>query len=287
MVHSRPIAGDILTDSLASEVKADLGDPATLAGICDGVDCVVFLAGVLFRPYPASYLRETNVEFVRNLLEEAKHAGVSKFIVASFPHVEGPTSPQEPARGRLDCKPGSIHARTRLEAERLLMESCAEGPTAPIVFRAGIVYGPDLKLIEWAGRLIRARLMAVWSEPTWIQLISLPDFLEAVTAMIEREGVRGIYHLGDDEPLTMQQAIDILARHWGRSPPRRLPAWTFRALARGIESAAALIHTRTPLHLDLIETAMISAVGDTSRTRDELIPQLKYTSLESGLELLK
>jgi uncharacterized protein YbjT (DUF2867 family) len=38
-------------------VDGDLDNPASLRGVCNRVDCVVYVAGVLFRPRPASFLR--------------------------------------------------------------------------------------------------------------------------------------------------------------------------------------------------------------------------------------
>ena len=81
----------------------------------------------------------TNVGYVKNLLEAAKTAGVRKFILLSFPHVEGETTPEHPALGRLDASPSPVHFRTRLEAERYLFEACRVGPMIPLVCRSGMV----------------------------------------------------------------------------------------------------------------------------------------------------
>ena len=43
-------------------------------------------------------------------------------ILVSFPQIEGPTSFEQPATGRLDRTPISVHAQTRLEEERRLFE---------------------------------------------------------------------------------------------------------------------------------------------------------------------
>src|SRR5439155_12458837 len=101
-------------------IPADLGDPSTLSAGITGVDVVVHFAGRLFAPRPASFLPETNTRWFSNLLTAALEAQVSRIILISFPHVEGPTSVEQPATGRLDRQPISVHARTRLEEERLL-----------------------------------------------------------------------------------------------------------------------------------------------------------------------
>ncbi len=122
----------------------------------------VHFAGILFAPLPERFLPLTNVGYVKNLLEAAKTAGVRKFILLSFPHVEGETTPEHPALGRLDASPSPVHFRTRLEAERYLFEACRGGPMIPLVCRSGMVYGSGVKMIEGARWMLRHRLMAIW-----------------------------------------------------------------------------------------------------------------------------
>ncbi|MGB3563380.1 MAG: NAD-dependent epimerase/dehydratase family protein [Thermoanaerobaculia bacterium] len=286
MTHRTELAPDLRSAGSVEIVRADLGDPATLAGVCAEVDCIVHLAGVLFAPRPASFLSFTNVTYVDNILRSAIQEGVGKFILISFPHVEGDTTPAHPATGRLDATPPSVHARTRLAAERLMIELAAGSTTTPIILRSGTIYGSGVLMIEVARRLMHRRLLAVWREPTWYHWLALPDFLSCVRAAIEREGVRGIYHLGDDVPLTLQDGLDRFAAHWGTAKPLRLPRWTFYAAAAAVEAFALVTGSTAPLHRDFIRIGMVSHVGDTSRMKQELLPHLAYPSLDEGISLL-
>jgi hypothetical protein len=100
-----------------------------------------------------------------------------KVILVCFPQVEGPTTFERPATGRLDRKPVSVHAITRLEEERLLMSRTQSTQTVPAVLRLGLVYGRGVLLIEAARRLARRRLLCVWRERTLLQLIAVPDYV--------------------------------------------------------------------------------------------------------------
>lgn len=283
MVHRTPLAADLAGEEV---VQADLSRPDTLAGVCSEVDAIVHVAGVLFEPRPERFLHHTNVDFVRNLLREAVPAGVSRFVLVSFPQVEGETTPDRPARGRLDAEPASLHARTRLQAEREVIAAGQGSRTRPIVLRSGIVYGTGVLMIEAARWLMRRRLMAVWRQPTWYHWLALPDFLAAVRAAVERSQVEGIYHLGDDHPLTVQDGLDKLAEHWGTAKPWRFPGWSFYLAAAAVELYASLTGSAAPLHRDFIRIGMISHCGDTSRMKQDLLPKLEYPSLEHGLQLL-
>lgn len=286
MVHRRPLPFDPGPFPRMSVCRADLEDPASLVKACEEVDCVVHLAGILFRPRPESFLPRTNTTYAANLATAAMDAGVRKFVLISFPHVEGETTPDRPATDRLDREPDSIHARTRLAAERNLFEVCVDGRMTPVVLRAAMVYGRGVLMIEAARWLLRHRLLGVWRRPTWNHLIALPDFLRGVTAAIESEQAQGIYNLADDEPLTLQDFLDRVAVHWGYPKPWRVPEWSVFATAACCEVFATVFGTASPFTRDFIRIGMASSVADTSRMKRELLSSLEYPTLREGLSLL-
>lgn len=69
LVHQRSLPFEIKEHENISVYRADLEDPATLLGACREIDCVVYLAGVLFRPRPVSFLPKTNILYVKNLVD--------------------------------------------------------------------------------------------------------------------------------------------------------------------------------------------------------------------------
>ena len=304
LIHRREMPFDVSGFPNASVYRADLGAPETLSEPCKGVDCIVHFAGVLFAPRPERFLPKTNVGYVRNLVAAALAAGVRRFILISFPHVEGESYPDRPATGRLDGNPTSVHARTRLAAEKHLFAACAgraippRGSPGPgglsiegrgmvaVSLRSGMIYGRGVLMVEAARWLLRRRLLAVWRQPTWVHLLALPDFLSCVASAIESESVSGIYNLGDDQPLTLQEALDTVATYWGFRRPWRCPEWAFHAAAWGCEAFAALFRTPSPLTRDFIKIGMASYVGDTSRMKRELLPELAFPTLRDGLVLL-
>ena len=286
MYHRKPLPADIANPPSVCGVWADLADPRTLPQAVNGVDVVVHFAGVLFAPRPERFLPETNTRWFSNLLTAALEARVARVILISFPHVEGPTSVEQPATGRLDRHPISVHAQTRLQEERLLLEGTRETATTPIVLRLGMVYGRGILMIDAARWLARRRLLCVWREPTLLQLLSVADYLRAVEAAIFKPGVQGIYHVGDEQPVTLQHFLDEACRVWGYARPLRVPLWVIYAAAAACEAFALIAGTRSPLTRDFIRIGRVSHWGDTRRTREELISELRYPTLESGLSTL-
>jgi len=286
LVHRKEPPADITSSGKVEVFQADLGNPSAIMPVCENVACIVHLAGVLFAPRPSKFLPRTNLGFVQNLLSAAQLAGVKKFILVSFPHVEGETTPEHPATDRVDRTPDVIHFSTRLAAERAVLDGCSRSSMTPIILRAGVVYGRGVKLTEAARRLLRCRILSVWRKPTWIHLISLPDFLSAVVAAIDHQNVRGIYNVCDDEPLTVQDFLDRLAAHYGYKKPWRLPKWTFHFAAIACETGALVLGTAAPLTRDIVKAGMTSSVADNSRMKRELISRLAYPTLKDGFTLL-
>jgi nucleoside-diphosphate-sugar epimerase len=286
LAHRSSLPFEISGRPDVSVCRADLSQPLTLGPACAEVDCVVHLAGVLFAPLPGRFLPKTNLGYVRNLTQAAMAAGVRKFVLVSFPHAEGETTPDCPARGRLDRDPEVVHFRTRLQAERYLVETCKASAMTPVVFRAGIVYGPGVKLIEAARWMLRHHLMAIWRRPTWAHLIALPDFLEALQAAIENPNASGIYQVSDDGPLLLQDFLDRLADHDRCPRPWRLPAWVFHLAGAACEAAALIFRTATPLNRDIVRAGMTSCVADNSRMKRELLPALSCPTIAEGIQIL-
>ena len=286
LIHRSPLPFDTAQHSQIEVCRPDLGKPESLRDVCTGVDCVIHLAGILFAPLPERFLPRTNISFVKNLVTAAIDARVGKFVLVSFPHVEGETDPGHPATGALDRSPNVIHFRTRLEAEKYLLQACQGTAMTPVVFRAGIVYGPGIKLMQAARWMLRHRLMAIWNKPTWAHLISLADFLSALRAVIENHRASGIYQICDDAPITLQDFLDQLADHFGLARPWRLPAPIFHIVGVGVEAMALILRTPAPLNRDIVRAGMTSCVADTSRMKRELLPTLAYPTIRQGIDLL-
>jgi len=286
MYHRTPLADDVASAANVRAIKADLNDLATLPQAVAGADVIVHFAGRLFAPRPETFLPQTNTRWFSNLLSAALQAGAGRIILISFPHVEGPTSVEQPATGRLDRQPISVHAQTRLEEERLLFERTQNTDTAPVVLRLGMVYGRGILMIEAARWLARRRLLCVWKEPTLFHLLSTADYLRAVEAAIFLPGIHGIYHVGDEHPVTLQRFLDEACRVWGYRRPKRMPFSMIYAAAWLCEWVASVAHTPSPLTRDFVRLGRVPHWGDTSRARTELIPDLVYPTLEAGLSTL-
>ena len=215
MIHKTSLSYSIEGFKNVEICRSDLSKPEMLQETCKNIDCIVHFAGVLFAPRPEKFLPVTNIKYFQNLVNAAIDAKVKKIILISFPHVEGNTSPERPANGRLNGSPVSVHAETRLKEEQYLFDKCKDSNTTPVSLRPGMIYGKNILMVDAGIWLMKKWLLGVWKKPTWIHLISIDDFLEATKQAIIKNGITRIYQLGDEKPLYIQDFYDIQAAHLG------------------------------------------------------------------------
>ena len=284
LTHKTEVSEDLKNRSNIKIFKADLEKKETLYPAMKGVNTVVHFAGVLFKARPEKFLPTTNTLYFNNLLDVAIEQGVQKVILVSFPHVEGETTPQNPATGRLDGNPISVHAITRLQEEQELFRKCSKAKVEAVSLRVGMVYGKGILMIDTAEWFGKHYLLGIWKKPTYIHLISKEDFLATTTVAIDKENIRGIYHIGDEGVQTLQEFLDKVAKYKKYRKPWRMPNWMIMTAAQEFELFSALFGTRSPLTKDFVRIGQVSYYGDTTRMKNELLPKLKYKTFEDGLE---
>lgn len=286
MIHKKDVKPSLKNKPNIDIFRADLSKSESLDACMKGVDVVVHFAGVLFKGNPEKFLPTTNTEYFRNLCDKATQAGVKRIILISFPHTEGESTPDNPATGRLNQKPESMHAKTRLEEEKLLFNLAPGYGLEKVSLRVGMVYGRGILMIDAARWFAKYRMLGVWRQPTWIHLISKADFLEAAKQAVIRENIQGIYHLGDEGKQTLQEFLDAATAHWGYPKPRRMKTGLILFAARLFEWFSLIFGTKSPLTRDFIKIGKASYYGDTGRMRKELLPKLKYKNYQEGMETM-
>jgi len=286
MVHRTPIHHDLERQGRTQVYRCDLADPATLSVVCRDSEVIVHFAGVLFAPHPEKFLPTTNLLYTRHLVDAAVIAGAKRFILVSFPQVEGPTSREQPCTDRQDRQPISVHAQTRLAAEKYLIDRARGSGMRAIALRPGMIYGKEVLMIAFAKQLAQRHLLGVWRSPTPIHLLSIDDFNACCQAAIERPAAGGIYPLGDDAPTTLQEFLDTACRRWGMKRPWRVPLWSVYLVAWACEILATIFKTRTPFTVDFIRIGRIPYYCDTTRMKTELLARLAAPSFTEGIRIL-
>ena len=177
--------------------EGDLGDPSSLAGLCDGVDVAYYLIHSL----TAENFAELDRTYARRFRERASTAGVDRVVYLSG--ISG------------DERDLSPHLASRREVESVL-ESGAFDLT---VLRAAIIIGASSASFRIVDDLTdRLPVMAV---PRWVrtpcQPIGIDDAVAYLVGVLDSEESRGgIYDIGAPTVWSYESLLKMTAEKKGK-----------------------------------------------------------------------
>jgi nucleoside-diphosphate-sugar epimerase len=272
--------------------QGDVRDQDALRDAFAGADAVVHLAFMITGNAPAETIREINVEGTLNAFRGAREAGAGRFVYASSVaaygfHPDNPVGMTE----EWPVRPAArlFYAREKAELEHLLADEAGSSPEPALyLLRPPIVLGPHAvgakdALPEPLAQMGRRALDAMRGLPipipmpapeVQVQFIHEDDVGQALLKCVLGEGPPGAYNIAGDGVLT---GADI-ARELGLAPIP-IPARAVYAAAR---AAAALPRPGfLPPAAEWVEAVSHPAIMDTTKAREELGWQPKYTALEA------
>ena len=129
----------------------DLAAASDLHQAVGGCDCVFHLANRAHVMHeaasdPEAEYDRVNVAATLNLAEAAARKGVRRFVYLSSIKVNGETAPtSRPFAPGCDPQPADAYGRSKLKAERGLMELSKRSGLEVVIIRPPLVYGPGVK----------------------------------------------------------------------------------------------------------------------------------------------
>ncbi|MCB1959402.1 MAG: SDR family oxidoreductase [Rhodocyclaceae bacterium] len=229
-----------------------------------GVDVVVHLAG---RAHAAdasgddvdAIYHAANVEVTRNLAEQAREAGVQRFVFVSTIKVNGEsTLPGRPFLADDTPAPEDAYGRSKLEAERCVAGLCAGSPMTYTVIRPPLVYGPGVKanfrsMMKWLCRGLPLPLGAIDNQRSLVGLENLVDLI--MTAMRHPMAANQVFLAGDGEDLSTPALLTCLGSALGyKARLLPVPAAWLRGLAGCLGKASVARRLCASLQVDIDKT---------------------------------
>lgn len=216
--------------------KGDLGDPASLDGLCDGADLLFHLAAVQGPRASEREILEVNAEGTRRLFERAAAAGVPRVLLASTGGVHGNPA-GEPATERSPLQPADAYFRSKVLAEEIARGIFHRYPARLTIVRPGSAYGPgDRRFRTLYRRLRRGRFVMIGPGTRRIHPVHVDDLVAGLLLAASDRGAGGTYLLSGPACVTLREWIEAVARVAGASPPRwRLPLGPVNAAAAMLE----------------------------------------------------
>ena len=219
-----------------------------LAPLVAGATMVVHLAARSSPWGPLASFRNDNVAATARLLDSAAGAGVIRFVHASTPAIFSERRHRLGLRGRSRpaARPMNAYARTKLEAERIVM---AESRMATVVLRPSAVLGPDDKAI--LPRLLRVLARGMLPVGNGGGALFHPtDVRDAAGAFAAAAlgSSAGVANVAGREPVRIVEMAQALADRLGIIlRVKRVPEPVLHALASAAELAGRAVGREPPL----------------------------------------
>jgi nucleoside-diphosphate-sugar epimerase len=187
---------------------ADLADPASLRGACEGADVLLHLAASLSPD--ESECVAVNVVGTEALMAEAERAGVERIVHLSTAAVYGSGPHSGDEIGKIAPAPVSAASRTRLAAER---PALAAGAT---VLRPGLIVGQGDRWVVTVLAELLERVPAQWDGGRgMLSMVGVTDLARLVTHLAARPapGAGAVFHASHPVPVRNRDLMATLAGH--------------------------------------------------------------------------
>jgi nucleoside-diphosphate-sugar epimerase len=217
-------------DSLGVDLqRGDVRDAEARKRALDGVDAVVHLAAIVGDPAcgrDPELSNAVNVEGTRNLVADARAAGVERFLFASTCSNYGRMAdPMVPIAEDGELAPVSMYAEQKVAIEKELLAGRHDGLAATCL-RFATVYGVaprmrfDLTVNEFTRDLWADRPLEVFGEHFWRPYVHAMDAGRAVAIALdagpERLGGQ-VFNVGhSDENYRKLDLVEIITEQLGR-----------------------------------------------------------------------
>jgi dihydroflavonol-4-reductase len=255
-------------------VAGDVRGRATVQEALLGVDTVYHLAAVFRRAgVPDSEYRSVHVDATRQLVECSAAAGVRRFVHCSTVGVHGDVEGQAPAAEDAPFQPGDIYQVTKLEGERMALDTAGRVGLPLTVVRPGPIYGPgDRRLLKLIGGVARKRFVLLGDGSPHFQMVYVDDLTEGFRLAAETPAAVGrTYIVAGGEAPTLKELVEEIAKVADVPPPRtRLPVWPFWVAGAICEGVCVPLGIEPPIFRRRVAFFTNNRWFDTSRARNEL-----------------
>ena len=225
--------------------KADIADRKSISGLMDGIDVVYHLAAIsrndLSKAWEDFYA--VNVQGTVNLLEEAKSAGVKKFVFASTVEAAGFGDGTSPRRETDTPNPVNNYGKSKLLAERQVLSGA--WPMECAVLRLPMIYGPGTFLIvpKLFGMVRRGFYPMIGGGDTLMEFCYVDNAVNGIILAGEKKESAGeLFYTSDERSYSIREVVSTIAESSGKRVMFiRIPVFAAKFLGLCWEIAAKIL----------------------------------------------
>jgi dihydroflavonol-4-reductase len=266
--------------------EGDLLEPESLVGVERDIHVVVHCAGILGKwGTPARRLHDLNVGGSVELLKRFRNADLRRFIHLSAGGVTGPLK-QRSVDETYACRPATAYERTKLLAERRMLELSEQTDTPMVVLRPTFTYGPgDPHKIALFRAVKRGRYAFVGGGESVNHPVFVEDVVRGILLAIERGRPGQVYIIGGERPVTKRELVHAIADVLGvRRPTLSIPRWIAALAAWKLELLGRLLRFEPILTRSRVMMMADNFGYSIAKAREEL-GYAPRTGLREGIEI--
>jgi nucleoside-diphosphate-sugar epimerase len=268
--------GDVVSD--VELIVGDIRDAGAVSRAASGVDCICHLAyinGTEFFYSRPELVLDVAIRGMVNVLDACREHGIGDLVLASSSEVYQtppriPTDEAVPLSIPDVLNPRYSYGGGKIACELLAVNYGRAGFDRVAIFRPHNVYGPDMGrehvIPQFAIRMDRCcreaqgpfRFPIQGSGRETRAFVYIDDLVDGVLRVIERGEHLGIYHIGTDREVTIEELAREVGRCFGREveivPSDLLPGSTSRRCPDIAKIRDLGYEPRTPLRVGLSQT---------------------------------
>jgi len=243
-----PKAEIVVKEAGAEPRQADLFDAESLARAAEGCDTVIHAATAIptkQKPAPSDWAMNDRIrrKGTRCLTEAAAKIGAKTYLQQSIAWVARPKDESPFDEGSPAVPEPAI--QSAIDAETIAREAGSAEGFIVAILRGGFFYDSESAHTRMIADALRKRQMPIIGsgDAEWA-MIHTDDAASAYVAAAEKPR-GGVWHVVDNELVTVRAFLETLAERLGAPHPRRAPVWLARWLAGELAVAYFTKSTRT------------------------------------------
>lgn len=244
-------------------------------------DVVYHLAAILDESHPD--LWSVNVEGTRNMLDFCVNRKISRFITLGPIGVLGET--KEPAKEDFPYNATTNYEKSKVEAERLIMNYKLKHQIPYTILRSTIVYGPN-RFWEQIFKAVKAGYPLIGSGENYFHLVYADDVVDSLLLALDVKAKNQIYHIAGPDPHTYKETYELMANALGvEVPSNTIPVAVAKARALAHETSSKIQGKKPNVTLlrASIDRLVRNRVVSIEKAKREIGFEPKFT-LEKGME---
>lgn len=269
-------------------VLGDITDASSLKGCCDGIDMVYQLVGLSGNELPSKYqferFRKVNVEGLRNIVDEAKRAGVKRFIQVSSIAAMGIVK-QMPISGDSVCEPYLPYQVSKREGELLVIEEVKESGFPAIIVRPAKVYGVGGEdSYQSIIKMCKTGFFPkVGIKDTMVSHCYIDDLITTLSLLTEKGKIGETYICATEKSIGFYESVKLVSKEMNKRVIMvPIPRFLMASVAYCIERCFGLMGKKPPVTYRNVIAATTDRIYDfTANKRD--IGFVSSVTMEEGI----